>query len=122
MRFKTDENLHPEVTEFLRSHGHDAVTVWDQAMRGASDSDLAQVCQNENRVLVTLDQDFGDIRTYPPSKYSGIVVLSLHRQDRVWVLSVFQRLLPRLQSDFEPGKLWVVDETRVRIRGDDAGP
>jgi hypothetical protein len=29
MRFKTDEDLHPELAVFLRENGHDALTVWD---------------------------------------------------------------------------------------------
>ena len=54
--------------------GHDAVTVYDQRMNGAADPDLAAVCLNEDRILVTSDLDFTDIRTYPPEQYSGIVV------------------------------------------------
>ena len=34
MLFKIDENLHPDVASVLREHGHDAVTVWDQGLRG----------------------------------------------------------------------------------------
>lgn len=34
MRFKVDENLHPEVVALLRDQSHDAVSVWDQQMRG----------------------------------------------------------------------------------------
>ncbi len=28
MRLKIDENLHADVAELLRTHGHDAQTVW----------------------------------------------------------------------------------------------
>jgi Domain of unknown function (DUF5615) len=38
MRFKIDENLHPEVAELLRQHRHDATTVYDQGLRGHSDA------------------------------------------------------------------------------------
>ena len=37
MRFKVDENLPPEASTFLAEQGHDAVTVWDQQLRGATD-------------------------------------------------------------------------------------
>ncbi len=47
MRFKIDENLHEEVAELLRSNGHDAVTVFDQEMRGHSDPELAHVCKSD---------------------------------------------------------------------------
>lgn len=49
MRFKTDENLHPELAVFLRENGHDALTVWDEELRGHPDTDLAAACQSEQR-------------------------------------------------------------------------
>jgi predicted nuclease of predicted toxin-antitoxin system len=51
MRFKTDENLHPDVAVFLRGEGHDTLTVWDQGLRGQSDSSVVEVCRSENRAL-----------------------------------------------------------------------
>ena len=46
-------------------------------MGGASDVEVAAVCIGEERVLVTQDLDFSDIRTYPPAEYYGIVVFRL---------------------------------------------
>ncbi|MBF0173618.1 MAG: DUF5615 family PIN-like protein [Magnetococcales bacterium] len=37
MKFKIDENLPAEVTVFLRSAGHDALSVRDQDLGGAND-------------------------------------------------------------------------------------
>ena len=64
MRFKVDENLPPEASTFLVEQGHDAVTVWDQQLKGATDPRLAEVCRSEQRVLVTFDIGFSDIRQY----------------------------------------------------------
>jgi len=75
MRFKTDENIHPEVTTLLQEEGHDTVTVWDQRMQGRPDSELAEACRREGRALVTADLGFADIRSYPPEQYHGLVVL-----------------------------------------------
>jgi predicted nuclease of predicted toxin-antitoxin system len=75
IRFKTDENLHPETADLLRSAGHDALTVWDQSLRGRPDADIAAICRAEGRALVTLNLDCADIRKYPPEQYGGIVVL-----------------------------------------------
>jgi predicted nuclease of predicted toxin-antitoxin system len=73
MRFRIDEHLPTEIKELLTLHQHDAVTVPDEAMAGAVDPDVAQVCRKEARALVTLDLDFSDIRSYPPEDYQGIV-------------------------------------------------
>lgn len=119
MRFKTDEHIHGEIAEFLRTHGHDALTLWDQSLAGSSDGSISGVCQHEKRALVTLDTDFADIRTYPPHLYPGIIVLRLTLQSRRAVLAACGRLLLLLESEPLTGHLWIVDETSVRIRGTD---
>jgi predicted nuclease of predicted toxin-antitoxin system len=116
MRFKTDENLHPELDLFLREEGHDALTVWDEGLRGRPDTDLAVVCQLERRALVTLDLGFADIRAYPPHQFAGLIVLRLVDQSRRSVLAVFPRVVSLLKSEPLIGRLWIVDEHRVRIR------
>jgi predicted nuclease of predicted toxin-antitoxin system len=116
MRFKTDENIHPELAEYLRENGHDALTVWDQGMRGRPDSDLAIVCQAEQRALITLDLGFADIRAYPPQQFPGLVILRLVHQGRQSVMAVFPRVVNLLKSEPIEGRLWIVDEHRVRIR------
>jgi predicted nuclease of predicted toxin-antitoxin system len=116
MRFKIDENLHPELAGFLRQEGHDALTVWDQGLRGRPDTDLALVCQSERRALITLDAGFADIRTYPPENFTGLVVLRLADQSRRSVLAVFPRVLDLLNREPLTGQLWIVDEQSVRVR------
>ncbi len=73
MKFKIDENLPAEFAEILQQFGYDALTVLDQGLRGENDSLIIEICQQENRVLITLDLDFADIRAYPPSQYQGIL-------------------------------------------------
>ena len=66
MRFKVDESLHVEVADLLRGQGHDALTVFDQGLRGRNDHALADICRTENRVLLSLDLDFSNILMFPP--------------------------------------------------------
>ena len=116
MEFKVDENLHSDAAVLLRRHGHDAVTIYEQGLRGVSDEEVAGVCKRESRAIVTLDLDFADIRAYPPTDYQGIIVLRLRDQSRLSALSVVERILPTLDDEPLAGKLWIVDETQVRIR------
>jgi hypothetical protein len=101
MRFKVDENLPDEAAEHLMCAGHDATTVVGEGVRGCSDSALALRCKDESRVLVTLDLDFADLKTYPPSAYPGSVVLRLARQDKTLILfgAATRVALPRAGTD-----------------------
>jgi predicted nuclease of predicted toxin-antitoxin system len=62
MRCKIDEHLPLEIRDLLVKHRHDPATIAEQGMAGSIDPDVAQVCRNEARALLTLDLDFADIR------------------------------------------------------------
>lgn len=119
MLFKVDENLHSEVAELLRKAGHDALTVFDQGLRGHAE--IALVCRDEQRAIVTLNLDFSDIREYPPEDYGGIIVLRLLDQSRPAVLRVLERMLPLFVAEPLAGHLWIAEEDRVRIRSGETG-
>lgn len=116
MKFKVDENLPVEAVEVLRQAGYDALSVLDQQLGGEMDIGIARICQQEERIIVTLDLDFSDIRAYPPRDYSGIIVLRLKRQDKLTVTAVVQRLIKALANTPLDNRLWIVDERRIRIR------
>lgn len=116
MRFKLDENLPVELAALFREAEHDAVTVGDQELGGASDSELASICASEDRILVTFDTDFANIRTYPPETYAGLIVFRLNDQARDHVLQIGGRLLNVLRGATLSGRLWIVEESRVRVR------
>ena len=116
MKFKIDENLPVEVADRLQQANYDASTVYDQGLVGAVDEKIADICLVEGRVLVTLDLDFADIRAYPPEKYPGIIVMRLRQQDKPYVLSITSRWIKALATETIEGRLWIVDDQRIRIR------
>lgn len=120
MLFKIDENLPIEIGELLIDAGHDAKTVNEQQLQGTKDIDLINLCKNENRVLVTLDTDFSDIKAYPPYEFVGIIVLRVHYQVKHHIQKVFKQIMPLFDSEVLNQHLWIVEENRVRIRGRDS--
>jgi predicted nuclease of predicted toxin-antitoxin system len=117
MRLKIDENLHDDLAKLLADEGHDVQTVRDEGMSGCEDPVLSQHCRSENRTLVTLDLDFSDIRKYPPEAHAGLIVLRVGNQSRAHVLKVVERILGLLEHETVTGRLWIVTESGVRIRG-----
>jgi predicted nuclease of predicted toxin-antitoxin system len=92
VKFKIDENLPAEAAEILESAGFDAHTVADENLSGAQDDTAARASRAENRILVTLDLDFANIRAYPPGEHAGIIVLRVKHQDKPTVLGRIRRL------------------------------
>lgn len=117
MKVKLDENLPLDLGVLYNSSGHDASSVFEQGLSGEPDDALLDICRNENRVRITLDTDFADVRTYVPEDNRGIIVLRLKRQDKPYITEVMKRLLPSLDSEPVDKHLWIVEEDRIRIRG-----
>ena len=116
MDIKLDENLSSDAAERFRSRGFEASTVVEQRLGGSPDDAIALKCKREGHAVVTLDLDFADTRLYPPSDYAGIIVLRLSRQGHDLVMNVIDRITSKLSSEPLTGKLWIVDEHRIRIR------
>lgn len=116
MRFKIDENLPIEIAGILRQAGHDAETVYSEKLTGEDDENIAAVCRKEGRAIITLDLGFADIRSYPPKDYAGLIVFRLGRQDKPFVLGIATKLLAALNQHDTTGKLWIVEEKRIRVR------
>jgi len=120
MYFKIDENLPVEIAQLLITAGYNAKTVNEQRLKGVNDPVLINVCKNENRILVTLDMDFSDIKTYPPQNFAGIIVLKLRNQAKSYILKLFQKIIPIFNSEQIQQHLWIVEETKIRIHEGDS--
>jgi predicted nuclease of predicted toxin-antitoxin system len=116
MRFKIDENLPIEACGILADAGHDAASVFDQNLSGASDPRVHDVCRLEDRIIVTMDLDFANVRAYPSGESPGIVVLRLARQDKDRVLAAIGDMVSMLDAESPERCLWIVEDDRIRIR------
>jgi len=59
MRFILDNNIPPKLLGKLRELGHDAIHVQDTAKGSdTEDSDIANIADAENRIVLTKDKDF----------------------------------------------------------------
>lgn len=115
-RFKLDENIPRDAVTLLRAAGHDTHSVIDERLEGGPDAQLLDVCLNEDRVLITLDLDFADIRVYPPSAHAGVWVLRPPAQNIEDILAILRGALVLLATETADRRLWIVERDRVRIR------
>jgi predicted nuclease of predicted toxin-antitoxin system len=116
MQFKTDENIPTVITLELRSLGHDVSTCQDEGLSGSDDPTISSHAIAENRVLVTLDLDFSDIRTYPPGSHPGIVIIRTARQDAEACRTAIALALSIVDEQDFQGNIAIVEDARVRIR------
>lgn len=114
--FKLDENLPRDPAALASDRGHNAMTVGDQQLSGQSDDHIAAVCRREQRILVTLDLDFADIRLHWAIESPGVIVIRLDRQSRTAVSAVFDDVLVAFEEHWIAGSLWIAESKRIRMR------
>jgi len=117
VKFLLDENLSHRHAARLRVNGHDAVAVVEEGLAGASDSAVRSAADKSGRVLLTLDADFGNIVRYSPKGTPGIIWLRLHPPSEVKIEQAIDRCIDKLGDEDLAGKLAVVDEDKIRVRG-----
>jgi predicted nuclease of predicted toxin-antitoxin system len=106
------------IRDRLRAAGYDALTVLDQALGGAPDDRIAQVCADEGRILVTCDSDFGNILVYPPKAHAGVILLYAAEQSVPRFVQLVEYALHHLAKESVGKHLWIVEKDRIRIRGE----
>ena len=77
MRLKLDENIPKSARARLALLGHDVDTVLDENLGGGADPQIWAAAQHEERLLVTQDLDFSDVRQFAPGTHWGILLVRL---------------------------------------------
>jgi len=73
-----DQMLPLDVAQALRNEGHDVMRASEIGQARADDYEILQKAIAENRILVTLDEHFGDWVILPLSKHPGVIRLKIN--------------------------------------------
>jgi predicted nuclease of predicted toxin-antitoxin system len=91
--FFTDENIDPLLVYFLRNSNFDVFDVKENELFGASDEFLLDLATKSNRVIITLDSDFGTLIHKDNKDFVGVIFLKPGHFDFSYHLQTFQALL-----------------------------
>ncbi len=67
-----------EVADALRALGHDVIRATEVGMARADDREILERASADTRILVTLDQHFGNWAVLPLSLHAGVIRLKVH--------------------------------------------
>jgi predicted nuclease of predicted toxin-antitoxin system len=115
MRFLCDIPIGRETIEFLRAGGHDVAGVRDRLPSTASDPQIIDVAQAEQRVILCFDLDFAALVAVSRKRWPSVVTLRLSRHQSRYVNQRLGVTLPEL-VDLRAGFLAMVEDHRLRIR------
>lgn len=73
-----DQMLQVQVARILRDEGYDVLRVSETGQSRADDEQVMKKAINDNRILITLDEHFGDWTILPLSRHPGVIRLKVN--------------------------------------------
>lgn len=117
MRFLLDEGLSPRLVDLLTAAGHDIVHVRDIGLKSAPDPAILSRAAKDERVLVTLDTDFGALVAHSHAVIPSIVLFRgnvTRRTDSQ--ASLLLANFDAVTDDLQAGAIVVIGDGRLRVR------
>ena len=119
LRFFIDQCVPKSIIQILRDTEHEVFVLADYIPIESPDIIVIAKAQELNAILVSLNGDFADIVTYPPSSYQGIISIQLRNHPEI-ISQLMARLTEYLSlhdsEEHYRGKLLLVEVYRIRIR------
>lgn len=119
-KFLADENLHKVIVAWLREQGNDVKFVREESeLIGSKDKDLIPIAFAEERIIITQDNDFGQIVFTNPVDFIGIIYLRPGHFPGGKHIQTLQSIVDQ-DLDFSPRFILTAenknDSVRIRLR------
>jgi predicted nuclease of predicted toxin-antitoxin system len=119
LRLFADHCVPSAVIRSLQNAGYEVFVLKQQLSPDSDDAIVLHKAQDLDALLLSLNGDFADIITYPPSRFKGIIALQIRNHPEA-IPALMQRLLGYLSmhdrmSEYS-GLLLLVEAHRIRIR------
>ena len=114
MKIFANENIAGSIIRTLRERGHDVLSV-KESMRGTSDKEILARAQDEGRLVVTHDKDFGELafRWGLPAQ-CGIILLRTTGSNPE---STRQRIVELIEARSDwAGHFAVITDRHIKLR------
>jgi predicted nuclease of predicted toxin-antitoxin system len=115
MKLLLDQDVYAGTARFLLDLGHDVVLAASIGLSRAQDQEILRAAQEQNRILVTRDRDFGNL-VFVRELGAGVIFLRILPSTQNVVHAELERVLS-LHAETELAQAFVVIEPRGhRIR------
>jgi predicted nuclease of predicted toxin-antitoxin system len=116
VRFLLDESADARIQPYLRSQGYDASRIASDYQAGLPDQDVLALAVSEDRILITCDNDFGDLVVRQGRAHRGVILFRLgdYAELELWIERL-DHVLTHHRSQLD--RFIVVTRRQVRVRG-----
>ena len=114
LKIYLDQMFGIDVAEVLRGEGHDIVRASEIGQSRADDEQILQKAISENRILVTLDEHFGDWVILPLKRHPGVIRIKASPTTSKNVLDILLPFLRIHSSEQFKDRLVILSQKRVK--------
>lgn len=114
LRLLLDQMLDTEVASVLHEQGYDVIRVSEIGMSRSDDGQILDQAIIDNRILVTLDEHFGNWCVLPLSSHPGVIRVKANPAVTNAILSVLLPFLNDHQCVRFANRLVIVGANRLR--------
>ncbi len=112
MKFLVDRCAGGRIAAWLRDQGHDVLELRELG-KDPGDKKVLALAASQERVLVTIDTDFGELIYVQRQPHAGLVRLpDMRAPDRI---ALMEQVLARHAADLERGGIVTVRGRRIRV-------
>ena len=113
LKFLADVNIEKPIVSYLSNNGYDVSWIPDFNRR-MSDNELLALANNENRILITNDKDFGEIIFLQKRVSEGIILFRVKGQDVEKKIEGLDIVFRKYQKSIS-GHFIVISSTKIRF-------
>ncbi|MEW6068425.1 MAG: DUF5615 family PIN-like protein [Nitrospirota bacterium] len=109
-----DQMFRTEVAQVLREQGYDVLRASEIGQSRADDQQILQKAISENRILITLDEHFGDWVVLPLSRHPGVIRIKAYPTTSEKVLNLILPFLKGHSIEQFKNHLVILSERRAK--------
>lgn len=119
MKLLADENIAASTIKMLKKRGYDLKDRNDLKFTGKKDEFIINLAKSRNRVIITLDKDFGNIIRHPLRSHSGIILVAIKNPSPDRVNLYLKKLFKKVEKKKIINSLVIVKESGIKILTDE---
>ncbi len=116
MKFLADMGISMRTVTWLRQQGYDVVHLREQGLQRLPDEHVMAKARDEQRILLTMDLDFGYLLAVSGGVLPSVVLFRLSDERAEVVNSRLSQVISTCARDLESGAIISVSEDSIRVR------
>ena len=116
MKFLADMGISPRTVAKLRREAYDAVHLVEEGLERLEDRDILIKARDEERIILTVDLDFGYLLAISGAILPSVVLFRLGNESREVIEEYLNDVLSQCSNELESGAIVSVRDDGLRVR------